>query len=241
MRKIYLFAVIMAVAATSFGQNNPTSKKKIDFSGRTGDHFMIQLSGDNWLGAPDSIKSNAKPVSRGFNAYVMLDKVFKNNPSFSVAGGVGISTSGIFLTKMTADVTGTVSTLKFNNLSGSNYFNKYKIATTYAEIPVELRYCEKPEAPNKSIKAAIGVKVGTLLNAHAKGKNWTDVSGKTINAYTAKMTSKSYFNGTRLSATARVGYGNFSLFGAYSITSVFKDNVAADMKLLQVGLTISGL
>ena len=106
---------------------------------------------------------------------------------------------------------------------------------------MELRYCSKPDKPNNSVKAAIGIKVGTLINAHTKGKNLTDASGKTVNGYVSKLSSKSYFNGTRLSATARVGYGNFSLFGSYSITSAFKDNVAADMKVLQVGLTISGL
>ena len=42
-------------------------------------------------------------------------------------------------------------------------------------------------------------------------------------------------------ATARIGYGNFSLFGAYNLNIMFKDKVAANMKLLQLGLTISGL
>jgi hypothetical protein len=44
-----------------------------------------------------------------------------------------------------------------------------------------------------------------------------------------------------LAATARVGYGNFTLFGAYDLSGIFKDGVAANMKSLQIGLTISGL
>jgi len=66
-------------------------------------------------------------------------------------------------------------------------------------------------------------------------------SGSVINDYTEKVVAKKYFNSSRLSATARVGYGNFTLFGAYSFGSMFKDGVAADMKLFQAGITISGL
>lgn len=240
MRKLVLFALFASSSLFVFSQNTPT-KKKWNVTGRNADHFVIQLSSDHWMGAPDSIKSHVKPISRGFAAYVMLDNVFKGNQQFSIAGGIGISCSGIYLDKMSADLSGTVSTLKFNNLDTTNHFSKYKIAATYAEIPVELRFTSNPGSPNKAVKAVIGVKIGTLLNAHSKGKNWADASGKTINGYTEKITSKSYFNGTRLSAIARVGYGNFTLFGSYGITSVFKDNVAADMHMLQVGLQLSGL
>jgi len=58
---------------------------------------------------------------------------------------------------------------------------------------------------------------------------------------TVKENSKSYFNTTRLAATARVGYGNFSLFGAYSLTGIFKDGIAPDIKGMQIGLAFSGL
>jgi hypothetical protein len=41
--------------------------------------------------------------------------------------------------------------------------------------------------------------------------------------------------------TARVGIGVFSIFGAYQITSVLKTGAGPDMKLYQVGITLSGL
>jgi hypothetical protein len=106
---------------------------------------------------------------------------------------------------------------------------------------LELRFTNDPENQAKSIKGAVGIKIGTLVNAHTKGKILRDRAGNTINSNTEKVSSKSYFNTTRLAATARVGYGAFSLFGAYNLTTMFKDGVAEDIKLLQVGLTISGL
>ena len=93
----------------------------------------------------------------------------------------------------------------------------------------------------KSFKFAIGAKVGTLLNVHTKGKTLLDKNGATVNNYSAKETGKSFLNSTRLAATARIGYGNFSLFGSYQFNNIFKDGVAGDMKRVQIGLNFSGL
>ena len=80
-----------------------------------------------------------------------------------------------------------------------------------------------------------------MLNAHTKAKGLKTSGGSVINSKTVKESTKNYFNTTRLAATARLGYGNFSLFGAYDLTSLFKDGVAPDIKGFQVGLTFSGL
>ena len=110
---------------------------------------------------------------------------------------------------------------------------------SYLEVPVELRFSSKPASAGWKI--AIGGKVGTLINLHTKGKNLQDKNGKTINSYTIKENSKRYFTGTRLMGTARIGYGAVSLFGAYQINNILKDGAGPDMKLYQVGLSISGL
>ena len=240
MRKLAF--LLLALSVTSFAQSQSTKpKKKFNLSDRPGDHIMVQLGSDRWLGAPDSIDSRRKSLSRGANIAIMLDKPFKGNPRISAAFGIGVSTSSIFFDKMLVNIIGNTSNLKFQAADTIARFKKYKVSTAYLEIPVELRYTANPEKPNKTFKAAIGLKAGTLLGAHTKGKTLQDGAGNTTNEYTEKQSSKRYFNTTRLVATARVGYGYFSLFGAYNITSVFKDGVAADMKLLQVGLTISGL
>jgi len=94
---------------------------------------------------------------------------------------------------------------------------------------------------DKSFKWAIGVKVGTMLDAHTRNKTLEDKNGNTINDYKMKESSKRYFNTTRLVGTARVGIGHFSLYGTYQITSLFKEGVAADIKPWSIGLTLSGL
>jgi hypothetical protein len=142
---------------------------------------------------------------------------------------------------MTADIKAKTNTLPFRNVDSIDHFKKYKLATSFLEIPVELRYTFDPDNESKSIKAALGFKVGTLLNVHTKGKRLLDKNGATVNSYTAKESGKGFFNSTRLAATARVGYGNFSLFGSYQVNNILKDGVGADMKLFQIGLNFSGL
>ena len=218
-----------------------TNSNKVTFTNRTGDHLMIQLSSDHLTGMPDSISSHQSGFSRGFNAYVMLNKPFKGSPKFSLAIGLGISTSNISFKKMNVDLKAASGLLPFTALDSANHFKKYKLATSYLEIPLEFRYTSKPNDPNKSVKAALGLKVGTLVNAHTKGKTLQDRNGTTLNAFVEKENSKRFLNTTHFMATARVGYGIFSLFGSYQLNKLLKDGTGPDIKLYQIGITLSGL
>lgn len=238
MKKLlFVVAALVSVSVVSAQKKKTAS----GFMSSTGDHFMLQLTSDHWMGTPDSIKTHFKGLSRGANVYIMLDQKFKGNPRFSVAFGLGVGTSNMYFKRMSIDIKAKTSKLPFNNLDSLGYFKKYKLTTAFLEIPLELRFTANPEKENKSIKAAIGVKVGTLLNVHSKAKTLFDKDGKTVNSYTAKETGKGYFNSTRIQGTARIGYGNFSLFGSYQFNNIFKDGVAADVKLFQIGLCVSGL
>jgi len=106
---------------------------------------MFQLSVDNWAGAPDSVSKRMTGISRGFNFYIMLNKPFKSNPHFSIAFGLGVSNSNIFFEKTEVDITAAGTTLPFRNLDSSDHFQKYKLATTYLEAPVEIRYLFNPK------------------------------------------------------------------------------------------------
>ncbi len=219
-----------------------TKKKSFNLANRAADHFVIQLSADKLLGMPDSIDSHIKGLSRGLNIYAMLDKPFKSNPKLSIALGVGIGSSSIYFKRMFVDIAATTSTLPFIKQDTTTYYKKFKLSTSFLEIPLEFRFSSNPENPNKSTKFALGIKGGTMLNAHTKAKELKSASGTTINGAILKQNTKSYFNTTRIAATARVGYGIFSLFGSYTLTPMFKDGVAApDAKTLQIGLQISGL
>jgi hypothetical protein len=229
---------------TTIATAKPTHTKKdwtkIDLSSRPNDHFLIQYGAAGWSGGlPDSVKPSG--FSRSFNAYVMLDKPFKTNPQYSVALGVGVGSDNIFFQRKMVDLKSQSTRLPFTRLDSANHFKKYKLTTVYAEAPVELRYTLDPENSDKSFKVALGAKVGTLISAHTKGKTLVDKSGNTLNAYISKENAKKFFNSTRLSATARIGYGILSLYGSYQITTFLKDGTGVEIRPYQVGITISGL
>jgi hypothetical protein len=242
MKKLLLIVITLVTVTAANAQEKVKEKKKNSgFMSRTGDHLMLQLTSDYWMGTPDSIDSRINGFARGANVYVMLDQRFKGAPQWSVAFGLGVGTSNMYFKNMVVDIKSKTNKLPFNVVDSINHFKKYKVTTAFLEVPLELRFTLKPQQEMKSIKFAIGAKVGTLLSVHTKGKTLLDKNGATINTYTAKETGKGFFNSTRLAATARVGYGNFSLFGSYQFNNIFKDGVAADVKLVQIGLNFSGL
>ena len=207
---------------------------------RSKDHLMIQLGYLGWSGVPDTI--NTKGLPRSFNIYFMFDFPFKSNPQFSVGIGAGISSNNMIFSKTYIDISGQrANRLSFTDVSDTSHFKKYKLVTTYLEAPVELRYMKDPLHPNQSMKAALGIKIGTLVSAVTKGKTMQSSSGQTTLAYTEKVKSKRFFNGTRLSATGRVGMGIFSLFATYQLNAFIKEGFGPDIRPYTIGLNISGM
>lgn len=239
MKKLVLVFTAFVTALAVSAQNKKT--KGSDIINRAGDHIMVQLGTDIWTGAPDSINDRRTGLARGANVYIMKDKVFKSDKRFSVAFGVGVSSSNVYFKNYKVDIISTATKLPFINLDSSNRFKKYKLTTAFLEVPVELRFTNNPDNAAKSVKGAIGVKVGTAINVHTKGKTLQNKSGSTVSNYVEKLSDRSFFNGTRLSVTGRVGYGNYSLFASYQINNLLKDGVGPEIKPLQVGLCISGL
>ena len=249
MKKILFTATLFIGLQSLHAQKNtdttrPAVKPKTDWkstelANRGNDHILLQFGADSWGNIPDSI--NTKGLSRHFNIYVMLDKPFKTNPKLSAAFGVGVGSSNIYFERTFINVKSTAVQMPFTNQASTDHFKKFKLATVFAEAPVELRFNSNPLNPTKGYKVAIGGKVGTLLSAHIKGKTLENAGGQAINNYILKEKSKRYFNSTRLVATMRVGYGIFSIHGTYQITSFLKDGAGPEIRPFSVGLTISGL
>ena len=247
MRKnlvLSLAFVMLAGLATAQEKNAsaPTKKdwSKVSLANRPKDHLMFQFGYLNWTNSPDSI--NAQGFPRTFNVYFLMDFPFKTDPRLSVAIGAGAGFDNQYFKNTEIDISGKrFQSLTFRNVSDTNHFKKYKLNTSFLEAPVEIRFSSAPETPNKSIKAAIGVKIGTMISATVKGKDWESATGQLINGFTQKEKSRRFFNGTRISLTARAGYGVISVFASYQVNSFVKDGFGPDIRPMTVGLMVSGL
>jgi hypothetical protein len=241
MKKILLLTSLILIGIIVVAQDEPKSqpKKKPNLASRANDHFLLQFGGTGWARIPDSI--HTKGFSRSFNAYFMFDFPFKSNPKISAAIGAGVGTDNIFFDKTYVGIKDITPTVQFHDQSDTTHFKKNKLATAILEAPLELRFSSNPENPNKSFKVALGIKGGILVNAHIKQKTLENASGSTLNAYTAKESSKRFFNSNRFAATARIGYGVFSAFGTYQLNPLFKEGLGPDVRPFTIGLTLSGL
>lgn len=242
MKKIVLFVCSSLLITSLFAQDKPQPDKKntqINLSNRANDHLLVQIGYTAWAGKPDSIKTGGFPKS--INVYFMFDFPFKNNPKLSMAFGPGIASDGIKFEKTYVDIKANTPTLRFVDQADTNHFKRNKLGTTYLEAPIEFRWVANPFDSDKSFKWAIGVKAGYMIDAHTRYKTYQNEAGNTINDYKMKEAQKKFFNAGRLSGTARVGWGHFSLYGSYQITNLFKEGVAAEIHPYSIGLTLSGL
>jgi hypothetical protein len=236
MKKIIgTLILILAFTSVMHAQDNtdPVPAKKVYKPSR--DFLMVQLTYENWASKPDSV--NITGIGRGINAYLCYDFPIQRS-NFSVAAGIGIGNQNIYFGNQLLVMNTGATSVSFRSVdsSGTSQYKKSKLSTTYLEVPLELRFFGDKTNRNRGFKAAIGMRVGLLLNAHSKDKNST--SGITI---TEKFATKSYFETWKFAPTARIGWGNFSLYGSVNVTQLFNSGQGPQVYPYSVGICITGL
>ena len=240
MRKILaILAILMIPSVLLLAQDDKVNSAAVPppIVKPSRDFLMLQLGYNNWIKKPDSVKT--KPFGFGFRGYVCYDfPIRKTKLSFAAGLGVSVSVEYLDLQQIANYDTGKVlgSQVRFIPDPDSVSFKRYKFVTTYLSAPFELRYFSNTQNRNKGFKAAIGLEVGTLLGAHTKAL--TSVSGTNIKY---KVDTKRYVSPWDFAATARVGWGNFSIFASYNLTNVFKENAGPPITPASAGICITGL
>jgi len=204
-----------------------------------GDHFMIQFGYAGWSNVPDTIITTG--FSRSFNFYIMLNFPFASDPRLSVGAGLGVGWANIFFDKQEVLITALNPTLAFPNQAASNHFKKYKLVSSFLDVPIELRFALDPEHYNSSWKFALGTKVGLLLSTYTKAKNLENAQNQPLNDYIEKEKSNKYFNAYQMQATFRVSYGFFGIYGQYQLTPIIKSAAGPNIYPYEIGIVLSGL
>jgi hypothetical protein len=201
----------------------------------TRDFVMLQFAYNTWIKKPDSVKT--KTFGWAFNGYLCYDFPIKKT-KLSFATGLGINASVVYLNQMVIANHDTLTALatQARFIADTNHYKRYKFATTYLTAPFELRFFSNTLNRNRGFKAAIGMEIGTLLGAHTKAL--TSINGTNIKY---KIDTKRYVTPWNFAATARVGWGNFSLFGSYNLTNVFKENAGPPITPMSLGICLTGL
>lgn len=115
---------------------------------------------------------------------------------------------------------------------GSKDFKKNKFRATYIQIPLLLE-CNTSKDPNKTIHLAAGI-IGQYL-----------ISSRTKQVYeqngnTQKKIKRDNYNLSPLAAKAHVniGYGNLTVFGEYSLTSLFQKGKGPELYPFVIGFRL---
>jgi hypothetical protein len=230
MRRFKLLLILVCLGGSAAAQyNNPFS------SGR--DRLTMLFNWNTWLNNSDStLKLQAQ--SRGFEAYWMFDLLFAEKSRFSVAPGLGISTTNVFhKSKISVDSTGTM----FTPYPDSVTVSKNKLATTHVEVPLELRYRSKPNKSGNSWKIAAGVKIGLLMSVKTKYVGEGSPFGVETEEAKIKMFRVPNINQLRYGATFRVGYGNFNVVAFYALSPLFAPNLGPTLNPFSVGVSFNFL
>jgi len=236
MTKRIAFATLLALLpVVTFAQDSEKSKDtKTTVQKPSRDFVMLQLTYNAWANKPDSI--NLTGFNRGFNGYLCYDfPIGKSN--FSFAAGLGISASNYYFKnqRVVSNDTGSAAVARFQDTTG---FKRSKLSVAYLQAPFELRFFGNKQNRNMGFKAAIGLQVGTLIGAHAKN-NYT-ILGTNTKALD-KTSTKRFLNTWNFAATARLGWGNFSLFGSYNLTTLYKEFQGPQVTPYSFGICITGL
>ena len=223
-----LFTFLCFVSLTANAQNESDAA----YSKPSRDYFMFQLGHDGWLNAPDSVQFGN--LSRSVSAYLCYDFPIKTS-NFSFAIGAGIASSNMFFKDQQVLLGDTLPQIQFT--SDNDAFKRFKLSLNYIEAPLELRYFTNKENRNKGFKAAIGMKVGALVNAHTKSVR--EYNNKPIRE---KESTRRFVETYRVNGTLRLGYGNLSVYGQYGLNALFRvGNGPVDVFQYSVGICISGL
>jgi Putative auto-transporter adhesin, head GIN domain/Outer membrane protein beta-barrel domain len=111
-------------------------------------------------------------------------------------------------------------------------FDKNKLKTSYVQMPLMLEFNTSKSA-NKSFHIGIGVIGGYKLNA--KTIRTYEVRGT---EYKEKRKDDYNINPFKLDATARIGYGAFTMFATYSLTPLFESKKGPQLNPFTVGIRI---
>jgi len=181
--------------------------------------------------------------SRAMNIYYQYDmRILKSKFSFHPGIGFGLERYKFKNSYAVAyDNSNVLSMQSAKDLDFSN-LKKSQLITNYLDIPLELRFSTNPEDPARSFKVSIGVRGGYLFNAHTKLKHKED--GVMIKEKENRDFSLNKF---RYGVFAKIGGGNFSFFGYYNLSTLFKTGQSPiflnadtkDMNNFTIGISLS--
>jgi hypothetical protein len=223
MKKITIIFVLAIATLNSFSQEITESTRK-NFS------TVIDVFTDIYSNEPKGIET--RTINQGMNVSGLYDyRLGKSN--LSVAIGVGLGAHNFYSNAFpVADSNGVTELVRIKTLYPGTEYKKNKISYTYFDIPIEFRLRTKDE-----FRAAVGFKMGWLIDSHTKYKG-DDYLFETTDELGVKFRDVRNVETFRYGFTARAGWKFINLMGFFSLTDIFKKGKGPDVYPISVGISL---
>jgi hypothetical protein len=227
MKRILWLMMAFLICTTTFAQEN--ERKRTPIGGRPdikGD-LLIDIGFNTLNNKPEELNTRFIP-SRTFNIYYQHPiNLFGDASGFTFNPGFGFATDKLAFTNNrnlfnNPEVGPESSRLApISEVYGANLsINRNNVGLTHFEVPLELRYHFNKRNYNKSVRVALGGKVGYLLNAQTK------IAYSTNTGLERQIKDRqSYgFSPIRYGVYTRLGFPGFNLWAYYGLNEVFRAN-----------------
>ena len=218
MKKIFVL-LLSLIALNSFSQMvTEDTKRKFTFG--------LDVFSDIWQDKPSNLQEQT--INPGVNIFGSYNYMFgESNVSFSPGIGLGIH-------NLYTDSWLRVNTdsAYFEAIPDTLSYKKYKMTTTYFDIPLELRFKSKSE-----FRVAIGFKFGFLIKAQTKYKGDNYIEG-TTDQVIIKTGKFNFVEKNRYGFTGRIGYKWLNVWGYYQLSTLFETNRGPEMYPISIGITV---
>ena len=211
----------------------PQSASSPDLPGE----LKIQIGSNFLIDNPDSMDTGFWG-SKAFNAHYLYSVRFGES-AISLHPGFGIGTDKFSFDNnvtLTREPDGSIAITPLNPVEFGSV-EKTKLAVTYLEVPLELRFHFNKDNFKKSIKLMVGGKIGLRLSSHTKVK--FDSQGQT---QIQKLKDSYELNDFRFGLQGGLGIAGISVYYYYALNELFKGGngpEGTDTFQTQVGIAIS--
>ncbi len=223
---VLLFGCGLAMAQDGIARPDVPGQLMIDF-------------GFNYLDTePDAIDQKGWP-SKSASVYYVRRKGLSNK--FSFYYGIGLGTEKLGLGDSATLVSGfdngtEIEPLAIVPLDNSISYNKNKLAITYLDIPVDLRFHPLGTQDGEGLFFGVGGILGLRINSHTKFK--FDEGGETV---IEKVKAGYNLSTFRYGVQARFGFRGVHLFYKQYFNDLFKDQIGgANPRMVTFGINVTG-
>lgn len=111
-------------------------------------------------------------------------------------------------------------------------YTKSKLNVRYLNIPLILEFQTNPKSNVNSFHIGAGVVGGVRVGSHTKNVYETNKKQK------EKVRDDFHLNPFKADATVRIGWGKLSLYGNYSLMTLFRENKGPELYPFSAGITL---